>query len=101
MRHPCQYLIGALGTGVMIVSLVASLEIQMATARPGTGAEPVGIDRSLKGDRMRAVPSPRGENQPAKLPKGCEARFSSIRNIYANEIAGRCVATGPLVTQAG
>jgi hypothetical protein len=103
MRHPFRYLLGALGTAVMILSLVASLEIQLATARPGTGVEPLGIDRTLKGDRLHAVPGRRGQNpiEQPKLPNGCEASFSSTRNIYANEIAGRCVAALPMATLAG
>jgi hypothetical protein len=100
MRHPSRYLIGGLGLAVMIASLLVGLEMQLAMARPG--AEPTSINgnsinRGLKGDRLPGIPGARGENPSdgPKLPKGCEASFSSARNIYANEIAGRCVAAVP------
>jgi hypothetical protein len=104
MRHHIRYTVGGLSVAVMIAALVGSLEIQFATARPSMpGAEPTNVNRMLKGNRLPSVPGPRGEN-PAdapKMPKGCEATFSSVRNIYANEIAGRCVAAAPMGVIAG
>jgi hypothetical protein len=79
-----------------MLSFVAGLEVQFALARPSLerpGFDPTPVNRSLKGDRLPAIPGPRSENpagQP-KLPKGCELSFSSVRNAYANEVAGRCV----------
>ena len=78
-----------------MLSFVVGLEVQYALARP-TLERPAfnstPVNRFLKGDRLPAVPAPRSENpaQP-QLPKGCEQSFSSVRNAYANEVAGRCV----------
>jgi hypothetical protein len=100
MRHPSRYLIGGLGLAVMIASLLVGLEMQLASARPGvepSNLNGTSINRGLKGDRLPGIPGVRGENPSGapKLPKGCEASYSSARNIYANEIAGRCVAAAP------
>src|SRR5258708_2256226 len=87
------------GVTVAMLSVVAGLEVQFALARPNAdvttlnrGVDPAGVNRSLKGDHLPITLGPRGENPVGqlKLPRGCELRFSSTRNAYANEVAGRC-----------
>ena len=94
-------LLAAGGMTVAMLSVVAGLEVQFALARPSLdlttlncGVDPASVDQSLKGDRLPITLGPRGENpvDQLKLPSGCESRFSSTRNAYANEVAGRCVA---------
>jgi hypothetical protein len=85
------YFIGGLGALAAIVGIVIGLEVQVATAR--TAPIPTPIDRSLKGDRLPLIPSPRGATTPVpKLLDGCESSFSSIRRSPMNAVAGRCVA---------
>jgi len=90
-------LVGGAGVVVAMLSFVVALEAQFARAR--SDIDPMTVNRALKGDRLPIIPGPRGENpagQP-RLPDGCEPRFSSVRNIYTNEVAGRCVAAGPML----
>ena len=93
--------LAAAGVTIAMLSVVAGLEVQFAMARPSVdlttlnrAVDPASVNRSLKGDRLPITLGPRGENpvDQLKLPSGCELRFSSTRNAYANEVAGRCVA---------
>jgi hypothetical protein len=95
MAHKSRFLVGGVGAAVAVLSFVVGLEVQFAMARPGS--EPAAINRSLKGDRQPVSPGAIGENpaNPQKLPDGCESSFSSTRNAYVNEVAGRCVAAAP------
>jgi hypothetical protein len=100
MGHKSRFLIGGVGAAVAALSFVIGLEVQFAMARTAfepTAFEPAAINRVLKGDRQPLTPGSLGENpvRPQKLPDGCEASFSSTRNTYINEIAGRCVAAAP------
>lgn len=92
MRIQWRYVLG--GAGVAALSFVIGLEVEMATARPGS--EPATFDRTLKGDRLtpRLRPSV-APIQPTKLLEGCESSFSTIRNSAARGIVGRCVAAAP------
>jgi hypothetical protein len=84
-----------------MLAFLAGLEVQYALARPSLerpGINPTPINRTLKGDRLPIIPGARGENPMGepRLPRGCEQSFSSVRNAYANEVAGRCVARAPM-----
>lgn len=97
MRIQWRYVLG--GAGVAALAFVIGLEVEIATARPGsepTTFDRTLIDRTLKGDRLtpRLRPSV-APIQPNKLLEGCESSFSTIRNSAAREIVGRCVATAP------
>ena len=93
MRHQFRYLLGALGAAASLLSFAVCLQIQAATAH--TGVEPMILDRTLKGDRVR--PSS-GASEPTARPKildGCELSFSGIRKPQASDVAGRCIALVP------
>jgi hypothetical protein len=96
-----RFFVGGAGLAVAMLAFLAGLEVQFALARPSLerpGINPTPINRSLKGDRLPIIPGARGENPMGepRLPKGCEHSFTSVRNAYANEVAGRCVASVPL-----
>ncbi|MEA2903003.1 MAG: hypothetical protein QOI12_390 [Alphaproteobacteria bacterium] len=87
-------MIGAFGVAAAMLSFAIGLEIQDAAARPDPAA--TSVNRTLKGNRLPLVPTERDASpamhMPApQLPRGCESSFSSLRNAYSNEIAGRCV----------
>jgi len=95
MRMRWSYCLG--GIGVAALSLLAGLEVEMATAR--TGSVSTTIDRTLKGDRfdpatrpdMRPTMRP-GVAPAGRLPDGCESSVSTIRN---SPVIGRCLAATP------
>ena len=91
MRMRWSYCLG--GLGVAALSLLAGLEVEMATARPGSVSTT--IDRTLKGDRlgpdMRPTIRP-GIAPAGRLPDGCESSVSTIRN---SPVIGRCLAAAP------
>lgn len=98
MRMQRGYLFGGVGVAVAMLSMVAALEAQVATA-------PLGVDRgtvnrSLKGDRLPLIPgagaSPvelRRIPEP-KLPSGCDDG-RAYRGPFSAEVAGRCLAAAP------
>ena len=88
------------GIGVMALSAVIGLEVENATARPGSVAST--IDRTLKGDRLdpnvHPTMAPMAPMAPAgqpKLPYGCESSVSTIR---LSPVIGRCLAAVPAGT---
>src|SRR5436853_7329369 len=98
-----RFLLGGPGLAVALLSLVASLEIQLALASPAIHAStrpfaPTPVNRHYKGDRLPITHPQRGESpgEEPSLPPGCELRFTSVRNAYKNEVAGRCVAVAPV-----
>lgn len=96
------YVVGFAGA-VAMLSLIASLEVEVASASGST--QPAPINRMLKGDRLAPTFTKSAESpapsikatQPAaraeepKLPQGCHATFGA-RDIFATEVAGRCVS---------
>lgn len=96
------YVVGFAGA-VAMLSLIASLEVEVASA--SGSAQPAPINRMLKGDRLAPTFTKSAESpapsikatQPAaraeepKLPQGCHATFGA-RDIFATEVAGRCVS---------
>jgi hypothetical protein len=93
--QPFPFLIGTAGAAVAALSFLAVIQIQAPGAVSEVDSTPV--NRALKGDRLVPVtPAPSSENPAGEptLPSGCELRFSSVRNAYANEVAGRCLAEG-------
>ena len=96
------FLVGFAGA-VAMLSLIASLEVEVASAS-GSG-QPAPINRLLKGDRLAptftksaasAAPTvkaaePAARAEEPKLPQGCHATFGA-RDIFATEVAGRCVS---------
>jgi hypothetical protein len=95
MHRKSGYLVG-FGGAVAMLSLIASLEIEVAVAHGG--AEPVPVNRTLKGDRLTpnsgiqsARPlAPRAEEP--KLPNECHASFNARNNAFSAEVAGRCLS---------
>jgi hypothetical protein len=87
--------LGGVGVAVALIAFVTALEVQVS-AMPATPAvNPPKIDRSLKSDRLPVVPAthPRQRSQEPRLPEGCVAATDWRRGeIYAVEIAGRCIA---------
>jgi hypothetical protein len=88
------------GIGVVALSTVIGLEVEIATARPGSVSST--IDRTLKGDRLDpdSLPNLRPTMAPAgqpKLPYGCE---SSVSTIHLSPVVGRCLAAAPAGTSA-
>ena len=91
MRVRWSYCLG--GIGVVALSFLIGLEVEMATARPGSVSTT--IDRTFKGDRLDPATRPnlRPSVTPAgRLPDGCESSVSTIRN---SPVIGRCVAVAP------
>jgi hypothetical protein len=91
MRVRWSYCLG--GIGVVALSLIIGLEVEMATARPGSVSTT--IDRTFKGDRIN--PATRPARPPSiapagRLPDGCESSVSTIRN---SPVIGRCLAAAP------
>ena len=92
MRVRWSYCLG--GIGVVALSLIIGLEVEMATARPGSVSTT--IDRTFKGDRIN--PATRPAMRPpsiapaGRLPDGCESSVSTIRN---SPVIGRCLAAAP------
>jgi hypothetical protein len=96
------YLVGFAGA-VAMLSLIASLEVEVASARGS--AQPAPINRMLKGDRLAPTlatsaesrastlkaTAPAARAEEPKLPQGCHATFGA-RDIFATEVAGRCVS---------
>jgi hypothetical protein len=81
------------GIGVIALSTVIGLEVEIATARPGSVSST--IDRTLKGDRLdpASFPNVRPTIGPAgQLPYGCE---SSVSTIHLSPVIGRCLAAAP------
>ena len=97
MRVRWSYCLG--GIGVAALSLIIGLEVEIATARPGSVSTT--IDRTFKGDRLGPTfrpdfrpdfrPSVTPAGQP-KLPNGCESSVSTIRS---SPVIGRCFAAVP------
>jgi hypothetical protein len=93
MRVRWSYCLG--GVGLAALSLVVGLEVEIATARPGSVSTT--IDRTFKGDRLGPTfrpdfrPSVAPAGQP-KLPTGCESSVSTIRS---SPVIGRCFAAVP------
>src|SRR5262245_27761035 len=93
MRRQSRYLIGGAGLAATMLSFVICLEVaEIATALPRS--EPQAIDRTLKGDRLPAMPRP-SVAPASRMPEGCESSVSSIRNPKAREVVGRCLAALP------
>jgi hypothetical protein len=96
MRVRWSYCLG--GIGLAALSLVVGLEVEIATARPGSVSTT--IDRTFKGDRLPTMrpdirpvrPSVAPAGQP-KLPTGCESSVSTIRS---SPVIGRCFAAAPI-----
>ena len=91
MRDRSRYFIAVSGAVVMVASFVGMLELQVAFAT--SSADIPDVNRGSKGDRLLHAPRP----QPP-LPQGCEAKFSSLDNAYANEVAGRCLVMAPTLS---
>jgi hypothetical protein len=102
MRRQRGYLFGGLGVAVAMLSMIAALEAQVATARPGVGVDRGTVNRALKGDRLPLIPGATGaapiDLRPAatepKLPDGCEEAHAP-RSPFSAEVAGRCLAAAP------
>ena len=93
MRVRWSYCLG--GIGLAALSLVVGLEVEIATARPGSVSTT--IDRTFKGDRLGPTfrPDFRPSVTPAgapRVPTGCESSVSTIRNA---PVIGRCFAAVP------
>jgi hypothetical protein len=103
MRRQRGYLYGGLGVAVAMLSMVAALEAQVATARPGVerGVDRGSVNRTLKGDRLPLIPGATGaipielpRALEPKLPDGCDDA-NAPRGPFSAEVAGRCIAAAP------
>jgi hypothetical protein len=92
------YLLG-FGGAIAMLSMIAGLEVEVAAARGG--AEPIAVNRVLKGDRLMAdtsMPTAAATPRPAmragepQLPNECHASFNIGKSAFAREVAGRCVS---------
>ena len=100
MRPQRGYLFGGLGAAVAMLSMVAALEAQVMTARPGVDRGTV--NRALKGDRLPLIPGATGASpielpgaRKPKLPNGCDEDVRASRSPFSTEVAGRCLAAAP------
>jgi len=98
MRIQRGYLFGGLGVAVAMLSMVAALEAQVATAP--LGVDRGAVNRTLKGDRLPLIPGAgatpvelRRLPEP-KLPNGCDDG-RAYRGPFSAEVAGRCFAAVP------
>jgi hypothetical protein len=92
MHRKSGYLVG-FGGAVVMLSLIASLEVEVAVARGAV--QPAPINRALKGDRlspMSGISSAQPRAPEPKLPGECQATFNLRNNVFSTEIAGRCVS---------
>jgi hypothetical protein len=94
MHRKSGYLLG-FGGAVAMLSLIGSLEVEVAAARGS--AEPTLINRSLKGDRLIPAASimttrPAARAEEPKLPNGCHVTFNAPKDAFATEVAGRCIS---------
>ena len=89
-------LIGVAGAALAIMSFATGLTIEIESGA-GAALHLTTVNRTLKGDRLLSPAAPSSQNPAGEpsLPHGCELRFSSVRNAYANEVAGRCLAEAP------
>jgi hypothetical protein len=99
MRRQRGYLYGGLGVAVALLSMVAALEAQVASAP--SGVERGSVNRALKGDRLPLIPGATGavptelpRAREPKLPDGCDDA-NAPRGPFSAEVAGRCVAAAP------
>ena len=85
------YSAATLGAAVAALSFVATLQLSATTPQ---NAEPMLIDRTLKGDRLQMVPGAAGagvERPNPALPQGCLAQADGARTRFATEVPGRCL----------
>jgi hypothetical protein len=107
MRGHWAYLFGGgLGLailGLAMLALVAGLQVRTVAASPQSLVQDatVGVDRSLKGDRlalptmsMSAKPTDRQGSQAkrGRLPDGCEAAVSAMTRSSLAQTPGRCIS---------
>ncbi|MGH6769802.1 MAG: hypothetical protein ACRECO_12380 [Xanthobacteraceae bacterium] len=87
-----KYGLVGLGLATTFMSFVVTLELSTPVA--SSGANPIIVERGLKGDRLPLAPPARSAG-PARddpqLPDGCVTRFDPRKNIFSSEVAGRCV----------
>src|SRR4051794_27017471 len=89
------YITFAALTIAVIFESVVVFENQLASARTTSYVSPsfapTAVDRTFKEDRLRSRQEILSDSPQPPLPKGCELKFSSVRNLYFNEVPGRCV----------
>ena len=97
MRYASECALGCLGVAAAAGILVAALEVSIAAIPAPRGVDPASVVRTLKGDRLPSTPdvtraSPIRQLPDPKLPEGCLAAVDWHTNIFADIVAGRCVA---------
>lgn len=96
MRYQSGFILGACSAALMFTSLLATLEVTTATARPEENVSGVTVvNRTLKGNRMPAAASratPVRIEHGTKLPDGCEPIVSSITRSPLTQIPASCVS---------
>jgi len=96
MRFKPSITFGVLGPAVGLGAFVFALQFQVS-AMPAAvhGVDPASIDRTLKGDRLPAVPAtvrPSQRSEQPRLPEGCfEASNWNQGTMWDVEIPGRCI----------
>lgn len=95
MPRKSGYLLGFAGA-VVLLSVIASLEGEVAAARGG--AEPAPVNRALKGDRMLPVRAlaASGRWRRGRANPNCRTNakppFSTRNSVFSDEVAGRCIS---------
>jgi hypothetical protein len=101
-----RYLVACCGAAFGLASFIIGLEVSATTAASLADQSALGINRTLKGDRLPLVPSPsrnagsgpadiKAPQAPAparELLVGCEPIVSSIGQPPLARVAGRCVS---------
>ena len=89
------------GLGLALLSFAASLELTAVPERSANGADhgsiaPDGVNRALKGDRLRIIIRPpdgaplRSAPTP-ELPEGCDSAIGRVRPSSSAKLAQSCV----------
>jgi hypothetical protein len=99
MRYCSKCTVFTLGAVATLGILVAALEVSVAAIPVARGIDPASINRTFKSDRgpalpgsSRVEPSQQRQSLQPTLPEGCVSEADGPKNIYSDEIAGRCVA---------
>jgi hypothetical protein len=98
MRYCSKCTVFSLGAIATLGILVGALEVSVAAIPVARGIDPASINRTFKSDRgpalpgsSRVVPSQQQQSLQPALPEGCVSEADGPKNIYSDEIAGRCV----------
>ena len=112
MRLHSRYVISSIGAFFAVGLLIGALEMSATAAWSGSDrtarpANPLMVDRALKGDRLPLIPenarknavngpveapAPRVPAVKQELPDGCEPIVSAIAQSPLSRVPGRCLS---------